>query len=257
MTRATILILILFSLIAGSCSGRKNKLDRRNMIPERELISVLTDLYITNGLLPLPKINHLYTAQDSISSYREVFEKHGYSKETFDKTMKYYFIKNPKQLIKIYDQALATLSEMEARFEKEVVVLQSRVSNLWTGKDFYLFPDLAGIDSTDFNITAGITGIYTISYTVTLYPDDQSVNPRMTAYTCNPDSIETGKRHYIPTINYIKDGQPHIYSININSGDKSRLHFRGLLYNFDNYPDESGKHLRIEKISFIYSSGAV
>jgi hypothetical protein len=257
MTRITILILILFSLIAGSCSSRKNKLDHRNLIPEKEMISVITDLYITDGLIMLPKINHWYNALDSISSYREVIEKHGFTKETFDKTMKYYFIKKPKQLIIIYDQVLGIVSKMESRYEKEVVLLQSRVSNLWPGKDFYSFPDPAGIDSTDFDITVSSIGLYIITYTVTLFPDDQSVNPRMTAYTCHPDSIETGKRHYIPTFNYIKDGQPHIYSINVKAGDKSHLHFRGLLYNFDNYPDDWGKHLSIEKISITYTSGSV
>jgi hypothetical protein len=257
MTRFILFILILFFVVTGACTSRKNKLDRRNLIPEKELTSIITDLYITDGLLTLPKINYSYPQLDSLSSYKEVIQKHGYTKETMDKTMKYYFVKNPKQLIKIYDQVLAVLSEMESRYDKEVTVLQARISNLWKGNDFYYFPDPSVSDSTNFDITVVNPGIYTLSFTVTLYPDDQSVNPRMTAYTCNPDSIETGKRHYIKTINYIKDGQPHTYSLKINAQKKSDYHIRGLLYDFDNCQRNPEKHLRIEKIFYTYTSVAL
>ena len=54
--------------------------------------------------------------------------------------MKYYFIKNPKKLNKIYDQVLGIISEMESRIEKEALIEQTRKSNLWTGKEFYAEP---------------------------------------------------------------------------------------------------------------------
>jgi hypothetical protein len=257
MNRFAFLILILFSVITGACSSRKNKLDRSNLIPEKELTSLITDLYITDGLLSLPEIRHRYPQIDTLSGYKEVLDKHGYTKKDMDKTLKYYYIKNPKQLIKIYDQVLATLSEMESRYDKEVTLLQNRISNLWRGKEFYSFPDSSAPDSTGFDITVTNPGIYTLSFTVTLYPDDQSVNPRMTAYTCHPDSIETGKRQYFKTINYIKDGQPHTYSLTIKAQKKSEYHLRGMLYTFDNFPDNWEKHLIIEKIFYTFTIGAV
>ena len=91
----------------------------------------------------------------------------------------------------------------------------------------------------------------------TLFPDDQSLNPRLTLYSCHPDSIETGKRRYIKTINYIKDGRPHTYILTIPVPDKTTLHLRGWLYDFDNLSDESGKHVKIENISFTFSSAVV
>jgi hypothetical protein len=257
MNRLTLFILILSTVVTGACSSRKNKLNRGNIIPEKELTSIITDLYISDGLLTLPRTIQLFSKPDSLSSYKQVIEKHGYTKEAMDVTMKYYFVKNPKQLIKIYDQVLAILSEMESRYEKEVTLMQSRISSMWKGKDLYLFPDPSETDSTDFNMTAVTPGIYTLSFTVTLYPDDQSVNARLTAYTCHPDSIETGKRHYIKTINYLKDGQPHNYSIKMNVQNKSDYHLRGVLYDTDNIKEEWGKHLRIEKISYTYGSGVL
>lgn len=245
MIRLTLLILILFSLITGSCSSRKNKPDHSNLIPENELVSILTEIHLAGGLLTIPKIRSLYSSLDSISSYYLIFEKHGFSKEIMDKTIKYYFIKKPRELIKIYDQVLGTLSEMESINERKTV----HAAMLWTGREFYSFPDPTVTDSTLFNFTLNIEGIYTFTFSTTLFPDDQSLNPRVTVYSCNPDSVETGKRKYIETINYIKDGQPHTYTLTLNVPANTTLHFRGWLFDFDNNPDKREKHVIIKNIS--------
>ncbi len=253
MIRFTILILTLFTLLAGSCSERKTKLDSTGLIPEKELIPLLTDLYISDGLLALPKVRGWLPPLDSLSTYYHVIEKHGYSRETMDKTMQYYFIKKPKKLIEIYDQIIGILSERESILEREVLLAESHIKNLWTGKEFYSIPDLAGTDSTKFDITLYRPGIYTLTFSALLFPDDQSVDPGFTAYSCHPDSIENGKRKYIQTINYIKDGQPHTYSIILTVPDNKVLHFRGWLYDFRNNPFEFYRHIIIENISLTYS----
>ena len=257
MTRFAFLILIIISLMNGSCSGKKNKLDKKNLIPEKDLVSILTDIYITDGLLTVPKITLGASSLDSITTYYHVIESHGYSKEAMDKTMKYYFIENPKRLNKIYDKVLGILSEMESRVDKEVALEQARSMNQWPGKDFYSFPDISGNDSTMFNMIIHRPGLYTLTLTATLFPDDQSVNPRVTIYSCSPDSIETGKRKYIKTVDYLKDGRPHTYKLNIPVPDKTILHLRGWLYDFDNPSFSMEKHVKIENISFTFTSAGV
>lgn len=257
MTRFTLLILLFLSLVTGSCSGRKNKLNQSNLIPEKELVPLLADIYITDGLLTLPKIHAMYSSLDSIATYIQVIEKHGYTKETMDRTIKYYFIKNPKKLIKIYDQVLGILSEKESLAVKALLLEQAHISNLWRGKDIYSIPDSLATDPGIFDINLGVTGTYTLVFNVTLSPDDQSVNPRLTAYTCNPDSIDTGKKKYIKTINYIKDGRSHTYRLIVNVPDNTKLQFRGCLFDLDNHPDAWTKHLIIRAISFTYSSSGV
>jgi hypothetical protein len=247
--RFALVIIIICSLLAGSCSGRKNKTDRRNLIPEKDLVPILTELYITDGLLTLTKVRSWFTPIDSVSTYYYVIEKHGYTKETMDKTMKYYFIKNPKGLIKIYDQVLSRLSEMESLTDKELFQTQGRIPNLWTAREYYSFPDPSGTDSANFDINIKSPGIYALKFTVTLFPDDQSLNTRLSLYTCHPDSIYTGKRKYYDTMNYIKDGQPHIYTLIITVPKNTTSGLSGCFYCFDNYFDEWGKHVIIDNIS--------
>jgi hypothetical protein len=243
----------MLSLLSGSCSGRKEKVDKSKLIPEKEFVSILTDIYLADGLLSLPKIHAWFLSFDSISTYFQIIEKHGYTKEIMDNTMKYYYIKNPKKLNKIYDQVMGILSEMDLRVEKESMQEASRISNLWTGKDFYSFPDLQGKDSSMFDITLYRPGIYTLSYSLTLFPDDQSLNPRPTLYSCSPDSIESGKKNYIKTINYLKDGRPYNYSLTISVPGEKISHLRGWLFDSDNCPFGVERHVKIENISVTYS----
>lgn len=254
MTRFALLILVLFSLISGACSRRTDKLDHSNLIPEKEMVSILTDIHISDGLLTLPKIHEMYSSLDTTKAYIQVIEKHGYSKAAWDKTLKYYFIRKPKNLINIYDKVLGILSERESLEEKAVLIEQTRISNLWKGKDLYCYPELSTTDSARFDLNLTVTGSFALEFSATLFPDDQSVNPRFTAYTCNADSVETGKKKYVNAINYIKDGRPHTYRIVISVPEKARLQFIGNLYYFDNHPDDCEKHMIIRTISFTYSS---
>jgi len=241
-------ILIMFSLIAGSCSGRKNKLEKQDLIPEKELVSLLVDIHIADGLLTLPKISAWTTSLDSITSYYHVIENHGYTKDAMDRTMRYYFIKKPKKLNEIYDQVLGILSEMESRVEKESVLEIARISNLWRGKDFYSLPDIPGNDSTTFAFTVDAPGTYLLSFSITLFPDDQSLNPRANVYLCSPDSIQTGKRRYIKSAEFIKDGLPHTCNLTF-SIPVGKMLMGGCLYYFDNSPYVIEQHVLIDNIS--------
>jgi hypothetical protein len=240
-----------------SCSGRKTKLDKKNLIPEKELVSVLTDIHIADGLLALPKINSWSSSLDSISAYYQVIEKHGYTKEIMDKTMSYYFLNNPKKLNKIYDQVLGILSEMESRVEKESSIENARISNLWKGKDFYSIPSLSGNDSAFFDMALPRSGTYALLFSATLFPDDQSINPRATVYSCSPDSIDTERGQDIKSICYIKDGRPHNYKVIIAVPGNRIRHLKGWFYDLNNPFNCTDKHVKIENISLIFSSLAV
>jgi hypothetical protein len=249
MFRYTLQILILLSLLVGACSSRKNKLDRSGLIPEDDLVSILADVYLTDGLLANSEIYSKYISLDSLAAYEFSIEKHGYTKESMDKTMKYYFIKKPKKLVSIYDQVLGILSEMETRTLKQQDYESRVVLNRWTGKNSYYFPDPSATDSTFFDLTLDKPSLYSLEFTTILFPDDQTKNARYTIYTCNPDSIDTGKRNYYEPIRYIKDGHPHTYSLRIRVSFKNVVHVHGNLYDFDNKPDEWGKHILIHSIT--------
>ncbi len=194
MTRHTLLILIAVCVLAGACSGRKNKAVRKNTIPDKDLVSILTEIHITDGLLSLPEINYLYANRDSVSAYIDIIQKYGYTKEMMDRTMRYYFIKKPKKLIKIYDRVLGTLSEMESRIDKEIPSFRNKEFNFWPGKTSYDFPDRSQTDSTWFDFPLRYAGVYYLRFSLTVYPDDETSNPRAGIFYCYPDSVAESER---------------------------------------------------------------
>lgn len=242
-----IVIILCMSMLAGiSCSSRKNRIDKKDLIPARELTNIITDMYITDGLMTMPKIRDWYQPKDSLEAYKDVVEKHGYSMDAMTKTLKYYFVKKPKQLVRIYDQALAKLTEMEARLEQETSRIEAKESNVWKGKSAY-----SGQDSTTFDFSVNLEGTYLLSFTATIFPCDESPNPSLVAYTCHPDSAANGRRHYIRTLEYFKDGRPHQYFYNIVIKSNTGTRFRGNLFDQGTCIEDATKNMVIEKVSLM------
>lgn len=244
------LIIVLFLATSAACTVRKEKTEKEGLIPEDDFVSVLSDIHIADGLLILPNIRNLYEETDSIQNYVDIIKSHGYTKEEMDRTIRYYFVKKPKKLIKIYDAVLAKLSEMEAYYASRE---QSGETNFWKGDSLYYFP---GSDTLLFDHQFKSFGFYTLNFTLTLYPDDQSVNPRFLAYFCHPDSILNGKREYYPSLKYIKDGRPHNYSFFRKPTSVSYTHLRGWFVYSENNLRNTERHLRIDNIRLNFLQAA-
>jgi hypothetical protein len=239
--------LILISLLIGSCNTNKIKVDNRNLIPEKELVPLIVDIYLADGLLSNQKIKLQFSSLDSIAAYYQIIEKHGFTKEMMDKTMQYYFVKDARSLNKIYDQVLGILSKMEVNVQKDYRTEQIHISNLWPGKDFYAIPSVTGNDSTDFDLSVTKPGTYSLSFTFILYPDDQTINPRASIYLVARDSLETGKRKYSKSIEYLKDGRPHTYNLVMRVPHNNTRQLRGCLFDFHNFTGIRS-HFRVENI---------
>jgi hypothetical protein len=254
MYRSLILLLTVVSLFAFSCSTRKNKVESTDLIPKKELVAILTDVYMADGLLSLPKVRHDYSELDSTTVYLQVIEKHGFTKEKMDRTMKYYFIRKPKDLVMMYDEALGALSELESRAQSESALLIDKISNLWPGKVNSLFPGWADQDTSDFTAILDKSGKYTLYFDATVFPDDQSVNPCLSVFTCHPDSAETGVRKYSKTVGFIKDGLPHKYELQFPVPDLNKRLLKGTLYDSRNLNGSWEKHAFLENIYLVFSS---
>jgi hypothetical protein len=242
-------ILIVLSLMVLACSARKNKISHRELIPADDLVNILTEVYVADGIQYEISINNRLFAADSIATYEHIIKKHGYTAESMERTIKFYFIRKPKKLVKIYDQLLSNLTEMETLIQRDSPVLPVNRENLWQGKEFYYLPETGLTDSIWFDLPINFTGTYSITLTATLYPDDQSINPRINAWFLNPDSTGTGKEEHFATVNFIKDGQPHLYILRKFIKEPGFTHLRGLLYNHDNINQGWYKHGKIENIS--------
>ncbi|HQG55499.1 MAG TPA: DUF4296 domain-containing protein [Bacteroidales bacterium] len=242
-----IFIIAITSVLSVSCSkSEENKIKKSEIIPQKEFVNLLTDLYISDGLLSIPLIKEIYQMKDSTLNYIDVIRSHGYTKEKVDLTFKYYFMNNPKKLEKIYDQVIARLSELQSRLESEVSVTPT--FNLWNMRPSYSVPSDGVHNKLWFSIPVKDTGTYYFMFDAQVYPDDQSTNLRTKIFFWKPDSTKQGVINYWSPSYYIRDGEKHSYTIKNTLTDSTFTHINGWLLEHDSQPGRWIKHVKITNI---------
>lgn len=241
------ILITLLPVILSSCSGKDPEYNKNKLIPQKELVSVITDLYLADGLLSSPTIRNLFTAKDSIANYIDIVNKHGYTKARMDMTMKYYFIENPKKLQEIYDQVLAKLSEMQSSLE--TISLEPEGENLWNQKDKLSVPEDGSHNLLYFSIPVKDTGWYELAFTAIIYNDDRSNYPRTATFFWHTSDTQEGVRNPWDNIDLIRDGTRHSYSIRRKLTDTTFTHICGWLFQCDDQPGLWIKHGSFSSIS--------
>jgi len=243
------IFLVIIILVSVSCGNREQRTARRDLIPQKDLVPVLTDIYLTDGLLINYEIRQKFTALDSTINHSRVIEKHGYTKRQLDLTLKYYFINNPKKLQKIFDQVLAKLSEIQSGIETEPGAGQGE--NLWNLKENYKLPNEGAADSIFFSIPVKDTGIYTLSFSSVIFSNDQNAIPRSIVYFWRPDSSGNGIKDLWEPVIMKKDGKEHQYTVSRRLTDTSFMFIRGMLYESVHGNPGVTRHAKFSKISLI------
>ncbi len=241
-------LLVLGFCVTLLCSCKTK--DER-LIPVRDLVDVLSEIYVADGILSVPSLRTRFSAKDSTGNYIDILERHGLSKKRMDNTLSYYFDKNPKKLENIYDQVLTSLNERQALLEKAAPRVEPQRYNLWIGKNYAAVPESGVKDPVWFSIPIKDTGIYVLDFTATIYSDDQSVNPRTTVFFWHTDSSKTENRINWPEVNLIKDIQARNYSLSKRNTDPAYNHIGGWLLNSDPKEGRWEKHVMIQNIRLL------
>lgn len=238
-------------LIISSCGNPGgNKPSRKMLIPDEKLVTILTDTYLTTGMIDLPSMRETWAQRDSILNYTDVIKSHGYTYGQFDATIRYYFTDKPKKLSRIYDRVTGNLLELEAMVMTENAPVEDTLGgNLWTGKASYSFPEDFTRDPVWFDIPVEMPGEYILKADIRLFEDDKSLNPRVTVYFSYADSAGSEKRDYWDEVLLMKDGQFQQVILRHTPDTVPGLRLRGWLLNHDNKPGLWEKHARIANIS--------
>jgi hypothetical protein len=240
------LILIIIPLILiSSC---KSSGDKMRPIPAGDLVDLLTELYIADGLLAYPPIRNQFSTKDSTANYLDIIQRHGFTKERMDYTIRYYFEKKPDKFENIYDQVLTKLNEKQALLEKETPPVKIDPPNLWNGPEFVAVPESGINDKAWFSVPISDTGNYVLDFGVTIYTDDQSINPKVTVFFWHTDSSKAEFRINWLTEAFTKDGQRHAYSLSKRKSDTTFTHVGGWLLDCDPKEGRWVKHARVENM---------
>jgi hypothetical protein len=242
-------ISIVFILSASYSCGDKSA---RGLIPEKDFTIILSDAYLTNGLLSMPSIRNKFPKKDSTSNYDDIIKSHGYTYEQMEKTLNYYFMNDPKQLVRIYDMISVDLNAIELKItadqQKKIFEIAEK-----TKKDFhFMLPDPELKRKPGFSYDIYPPGIFTLVFSVRVYPDDQSYHPSYIAWYSASEGPDAGKIKYLQELRYIKDGSPHTFTVKgrIEGTGKSTL--EGFFFDYGNNPGFSRQHAEIMNLNFSF-----
>ncbi len=186
-------LFLLSLLLLVSCKSRV-------LIPEDDFVSILTDIYLSKSYF---FADGIYNARwnDTIPYNRHIVERHGYEWARFDSTVSWY-CSRPKQYRDVYDEVIARLNELDRVVSEE----PDPPEELWhRGKEKYL--PLDGIrDTAAVDVLLKGTGSYVISAKVRVYPEDESINPRIEFYWWRSDTTAQGIRDTLWVRPLRKDG---------------------------------------------------
>ena len=219
------------------------------IIPEDKLVAILTDTYLTTGMMDVQELRETWGQRDSILNYIDVISSHGYTYGQLEATMRYYFTDKPKKLAKIFDRVTGNLLALEVKVENERIDADSIPDNLWTDKAEYVFPGESPRDSIWFDIPAEAPGEYVIKADITVYEDDGSLDPRVTVYFFTSDSLGVEVRNDWDEIRLEKNGKLQKIEARKTITTAGNTNIRGWLLNHTPQDGAWQKHATVGNIS--------
>lgn len=246
-----ILPLLAISLLLVTSCNKTNRsgVKHSEVIPPDKMTELLTDLYLVDGLMDYPPIRSDYSENDSIESYIDVIESHGLTKEEADRSMRFYFIDKPDKYEEIYDNVIENLSGMEAELMQKMANRPDPDRELWNGERSYSLPDAGVNNPVEFSVRTEGLGGYILRARITVYDDDQSIDPHVQVWFWFDDGSEEGKKIMWDKTKLNKNSRAEFINMKEELNDPRVTHIKGRLLNHEPQSGHWEKHAIVTNIS--------
>lgn len=244
-------LFLLYVVILSSCQHEV-------IIPRKDMANILVKVFLIDAATQSsPSKMNLYN-KDSIDYYSAAIESYGYTLVQFDSSISYY-TKHPKELDAIFDKVIIQLSRKETKLNEGIASGQEKnnagtdsTQNLWPLKSTWDIPIDGNDNHINFSIPLKGFGKYTISADVQIHPDDESEEPRMTAYFYFDDKTPSGKLGQITHQYFQKDGIVRNIKIELELKEDIFTHFTGAILDNGNSNGKVKKHVTVSNIRITY-----
>lgn len=236
-------IVLLFVLMGTACQHPEDKIKKSEIIPKADLVPILVEMHLTDGLQLISKIREKYPGRDSISNYKDVLRHHGFTKDIFDRTIEFYE-DDPEKLDDLYEEVISELTRLqsEIRHSLREIVPEGMISALWSQKSVWHLPDDGRINRIEFKIPVTGPGKYILTTTIRMHQDDQSIEPRVTAFFWFDDGTETGFSIPFDSSPINKNGKIRIHTLSLNLEDRRVTHLSGFILDHNPQSGNWEKH---------------
>jgi len=241
-------ILILFACNSG------------DIIPQKDMVKILKKIYLTDGVVNISNSQEFFD-KDTIQYYEPILSQYGYTTAQFDSSIKYY-TRNTEEFDEIFDRVIIELSRLEEKIKEVPSGVDSLETdadaidtslNLWPHKTYWdMALDHHSNPSLGFDIPVKKYGIYTISFDVQIFPDDESEDTRMYIFFYYDDKTPTGSLSKEIYHTYVKDGSVQSLSFNLELDNPTVTHISGWLYDHGGERKDLKRHAIFSKLYVSY-----
>jgi hypothetical protein len=220
----------------------------KDVISKKRIVPLLVDLHKVEGMAMLQSFNKTFSTFDNVELYESVFQKHGVTREQFEKSVHYYS-NSPLEFEQIYEKVIAEITGEQTHLAELIAeAARDTTANLWTKRPAFSLPDDGDASELEVDIPVKGTGLYTFSAQIRLYKDDQAADPAINLWFWYDDGSETGIRDSFPTTSINKDGKLHFYSVSKELTDTMFTHIKGHLLDYGKPDTLIKKHASIFQI---------
>jgi len=235
------------------CTQPEQKFRSSELIPAKDLVPVLIDLHLADGLLSMTDIRNEYKNMDSLGQYSSILARYGYSVNQLNNTIEYYS-HDTETLDEIYEEVITKLTELEGEILSSVQEKKTTVPNLWKGKTTWNLPEDGKQNKLEFEVPVKNPGIYKIIANIKIYRDDESVEPAITAFFWFDNQTETGHRIYYPKTRINKSGVTRTYRITQKVLNPKITHLKGYLLDHSQKAGDWEKHILVTNFRIEYEA---
>jgi hypothetical protein len=254
MKNILLFIILPFSLLLFCCNPEE-QIRRQDIISEEDFVQLLVEIHLSEGLLIMPNISKKYPGRDSISNYIDVIRKHGFEKEDFDRTIRFYSSK-PHKLDNIYELVINELNKIEGEIIRSAMYSRNASgikSNLWNRKRIWHLPEDGEREQINFNIPVYVLGTYSVIARIRMYEDDESLDPSVFAYYWYDDGSKNGYSDPFPERRIEKNGKESIYIISKDITNPKVTHIKGSILYHKRKRGRWLKHVDVTDINVEYN----
>ncbi len=251
--KGVIIYLLFTGIIILGCNNFGST-SKREIIKKDNFIDILTDIHKAGSLIEFKNLQAKNNVKaDSVSLYNFILKKHNVSREKFRKTIDYYAEHYEDYLI-IYDSVQSKLKREEKELQiKAEQDRQKKLANeklkkdsadLWMLKKEWSLPKDGKTNPIPFNIKTMVHGTYVLKAKIKIFPDDRSVNQRMTIIANYSD----GTKDINSNGTMVKDAKFGEFDVSIQTNsDKELKSISGWL--LDHSKGTKYKHAEVKDIS--------
>jgi len=121
-TRILRFLLLLALLLLPDCA-QKERITGSYYIPRNDLVQILTEIYLMDGITDSYKFYRMYEVNDTVDIHSAIFSKYQTDREHFDSTIKVYSA-YPDILDKVYDEVLMNLNIIQDSLDMKATAKQ-------------------------------------------------------------------------------------------------------------------------------------